>query len=471
MSSNNTITGNIISSEEAGIYIHGSSNKIEGNTITSSGTGIDLTYSYNNVIANNVISDTVPGKHGKEPEDGIRIHHSSDNHILNNQISQVASSGILMWGSSKNNRILGNKISSAYRGVFILYGSDGNQVSANEILGTASSSIVLDDTSGNIIYGNNFIEYGEKPFDNGVNQWYQHQTGNYWSDYSEADANGDGIGEKPYSIHSNGVDDHPLMRPVPIELALVPEPEPVLYSAPNPEIRIGKTEEWNNKTVTLDTSLTIASGSRLTLTNVKLVLGNESHPAWIYIESGGELHIINSTVTDTERGYGGQLRASQDSTFVMRDSHWQGMYYDWWNEGFSIWTDRAIIEDNTLEGVSIMFRGTSSARVVGNTIQNTMCPMIVFGSSNSIIENNIIRNSIHTAIVLHEIYGGEKARLENNSIIGNQISNSWFDGIAIYGGKRNIVKHNKVSNILFAAVSVDEKNNTVEGNVIIERTN
>jgi hypothetical protein len=36
--------------------------------------------------------------------------------------------------------------------------------------------------------------------------------GNYWSDYTGTDGNGDGLGDSPYSIESNN-DEHPLMVP------------------------------------------------------------------------------------------------------------------------------------------------------------------------------------------------------------------------------------------------------------------
>jgi len=37
--------------------------------------------------------------------------------------------------------------------------------------------------------------------------------GNYWSDYSGSDANGDGIGDSPYTIDGNNTDNYPLMAP------------------------------------------------------------------------------------------------------------------------------------------------------------------------------------------------------------------------------------------------------------------
>jgi hypothetical protein len=42
--------------------------------------------------------------------------------------------------------------------------------------------------------------------------WDSHLEGNYWSDYTGADSDGDGIGDIPYVIDENNRDHFPLMK-------------------------------------------------------------------------------------------------------------------------------------------------------------------------------------------------------------------------------------------------------------------
>jgi hypothetical protein len=58
-----------------------------------------------------------------------------------------------------------------------------------------------------------------------IHVWDNGKVGNYWSDYTGADSNGDGVGDTPYIIDEKNQDRYPLMAPtvkLPLEAAQPP---------------------------------------------------------------------------------------------------------------------------------------------------------------------------------------------------------------------------------------------------------
>ncbi len=127
-----------------------------------------------------------------------------------------------------NNIISQNQIVDNYGGVMI-YPSTGTAITENNFtnnnvdlnIGTMGNKL------GYEIYDNNFINNADTTtvltdsdalgFGGGgtLSSWDNGSIGNYWSDYKGDDANGDGIGDTPYSIRQNPTvtDRYPLMTP------------------------------------------------------------------------------------------------------------------------------------------------------------------------------------------------------------------------------------------------------------------
>jgi len=97
--------------------------------------------------------------------------------------------GIYLSGSSGIN-ILGNNITKASRGISVYSSND------------------------NVIYHNNLISNTRQVYSSlSTNSWDNGEEGNYWSDYTGQDLNGDGIGDTPYTIDANNRDRYPLKKP------------------------------------------------------------------------------------------------------------------------------------------------------------------------------------------------------------------------------------------------------------------
>jgi len=149
------------------------------------------------------------------------------NFIVGNYLGLDASGSVTMpnWigislEAAEHNIIQGNFISGSQTALNLASfdwdnpGASFNCLRANSITQSANLGIAVGRAKFNQIISNSLISNCRNGYDGGKdNSWDDGKGGNYWDDYTGMDKNGDGIGDIPYSISPNGVDNHPLMRP------------------------------------------------------------------------------------------------------------------------------------------------------------------------------------------------------------------------------------------------------------------
>ena len=204
-SSNNTLENNNVSNNDHNIYLESSSNnKIINNNASFSkwGIGIWLSDSSNNEIANNTVDSN--------GWMGISLASSSQNKLVNNKVSNNRESGIDLsqhGGRSNNNTITENNITSngwgGPMGGINIWESNNNKIYLNNFINNTINVNTYE--SANIWNSPEEITYTYN------SNTYTNYTGNYWDDYTNVDANGDGIWDTPYSIDGDK-DYYPLVE-------------------------------------------------------------------------------------------------------------------------------------------------------------------------------------------------------------------------------------------------------------------
>ncbi|MEM2103523.1 MAG: NosD domain-containing protein [Candidatus Bathyarchaeia archaeon] len=193
-SQKNQISKNVLSRNENGIVLDWSSgNVLTENSLTDNGSGINLAWSRENLIEGNLVKGTV-----KNSWQGIRLH------------------------SSSNNTVMENIVEGTFYAVRLLYDTQRNIIARNTVTNN-SFGVIAWYASNNTIYHNRFIANKEQAkCYYSTNMWDKGypEGGNYWSSYAGVDEKSgknqdhpgsDNIGDKPYFIDDRNVDHYPLI--------------------------------------------------------------------------------------------------------------------------------------------------------------------------------------------------------------------------------------------------------------------
>ncbi len=170
------------------------------------------------------------------PEDTIVQAADSNDHVFEVTVDYVNISGFTVEGATDSAgiylyytdycNISNNNASNNSLGIKLFYSS--NNTLTNNICSSNNYGIIfLLDSNNNFIYKNNFVNNTDNAYShNSTNIWnstspitytykgnqYTKYLGNYWDDYTDVDADNDGIWDNPYSIYSDK-DTYPLVKP------------------------------------------------------------------------------------------------------------------------------------------------------------------------------------------------------------------------------------------------------------------
>lgn len=424
--------------ERNSIVLDGAGHRVQG---AGGGYGVDLTDTNATTVKNLEIENFGWGIMCDE------VGNSHDNIIVENDVKNNGD-GIVLYGPAANYLIVNNRITGSFLqdGIWILKCTNiqiiGNEISMNKRYGICIASY----STNNLVIENNItgnhhagVGFGSSPntvFHNNFENNTMHATGpaypnvlddgypsggNYWSDYNETDlfsgsyqneTGSDNIGDSPYVIDANNVDNYPLMRPyVPFEKQTIYiRADGSIDPSGAPIQRAGGIYTLTDN-ITSDSSGIVIERNNMTLDGMHYRLTGNNAAYGIHFRGRYNVTILNAEVSCFSKGI-----------YVMESSN-------------ANLTRNRVVE-NIEKG--ILFSSSSASECLDNFVSNNLEGIYLSGSSANSVLNNTVTNSSGVAVCL--------GASSHNILVGNNISRNLHWGVYLYSSSdNNVISHNEIS--------------------------
>jgi len=312
-SSRNVIENNDVNSNKNnGIWAdHSDDNTIRKNNLDSNGVGMGFDYSnYNEIVDNNITSSG----------GGLYLDNSNNNRLRGNNASLNSQAGFYLR-DSHNNTISKNILSSSRQWGLFSWGSAGNLIVENNVILNEVCGIELFNSSGNRVYHNNIMDNSVQAKEDNSNIWDNGYSsgGNYWSDWTSPDLNGDGVVDYPRLINGTNKDSYPVITPdgwlnilpdVSLPSVVISSPENTSYVELTIDLNVWADEtiyEWRyslnsgtNTTFVPNTTLSAIEGSNSLVVYAEDAVGNVGSTKVFFTVDTTIVGIFRQDITTTK---------------------------------------------------------------------------------------------------------------------------------------------------------------------------
>lgn len=205
----------IVNNTNGGILLKASEDcTVFDNSLTKNTFGLSLWDASFNQVRRNRVDHNYYGIliTAQSNYNNITDNQAKDN--KNNDITTGFGIGISLQENSSYNMLIRNTATGNFNGLEVSKGCQFNAVYGNNA-SENKHGIRLNENRNNLIMGNNFVRNEINAYENASqNTWNNTTFGNYYSDYSGKDRDGDGIGDDAYSLpgpDSQSFDYRPLI--------------------------------------------------------------------------------------------------------------------------------------------------------------------------------------------------------------------------------------------------------------------